>query len=143
VSGYLLDTNVLSEIIKKRPSPAVVERMRAEAATALYTSAVCVMELRYGAARSPHGSALWDRIRRDVLARINVLALSVREAARAGEILADLEARGTPIGIEDVLIGATALVADLTVVTRNVRRLGRISGLTVEDWFLARPHAAG
>jgi predicted nucleic acid-binding protein len=135
VNGYLLDTNVLSEIVKKRPSPAVVERMRAAPATALHTSSVCVMELRYGAARSPHGAVLWERMRRDVLSRVVVLPLGDREATRAGEVLADLEARGAPIGLEDVLIGATALAADLTVVTRNVRHLARIDDLRVEDWF--------
>jgi predicted nucleic acid-binding protein len=135
MAGYLLDTNVLSEVIKKRPSPAVLGRLREAPQDALFASAVSVMEMRFGAVRSPGGSALWERIRTEVLARIKILPLGQDEASRAGEILADLEARGTPIGIEDVMIGATALVADLVVVTRNLRHLARIRGLVIENWW--------
>jgi tRNA(fMet)-specific endonuclease VapC len=63
------------------------------------------------------------------------LLVDYEEATRAGEILADLEARGTPIGLEDVLIGSTALVHGIAVATRNVKHLGRIEGLSVENWW--------
>ena len=132
---YLLDTNVLSEILKKRPEPRVLERLRAVPARALTTSVVCVTELRYGAARHPQGTTLWERIAREVLARIRVLPIGEAEAIRAGDLLAALESNGTPIGVEDVLIGATALEEHLTVVTRNVRHFRRIPGLAVEAWW--------
>ena len=135
MNGYLLDTNVLSEIIKKRPFASVMSRLRDVPQEELHTSSVCVMELRYGAVRSPGGPGLWERVRRDILPRVNVLPLRETDAIRAGEILADLEARGTPIGIEDVMIGATALTGNLVVVTRNVRHLNRIPGLAVENWW--------
>lgn len=135
MNGYLLDTNVLSEVIKKRPSTSVVSRLGDVPQDALYTSSVCVMELRYGAVRSPGGAGLWERIRRDILQRVKVLPLREADATRAGEILADLEARGAPIGIEDVMIGATALTEGLVVVTKNERHLNRIPGLAVENWW--------
>jgi len=135
VAGYLLDTNVLSEVIRKRPAVAVMARLRDAPQDALFTSSVSVMELRFGAVRSARGSSLWERIRKDVLARVKILPLREEEASRAGDILGDLESRGALIGIEDVMIGATALVADLVVVTRNVRHLGRIRGLVVENWW--------
>jgi tRNA(fMet)-specific endonuclease VapC len=93
------------------------------------------MEMRFGAVRSATGSILWERIRRDVLRRVKILPLGEDEASRAGEILADLELRGASVGIEDVMIGATALVGGLVVVTRNVKHLGRIRGLVVENWW--------
>ena len=133
--GYLLDTNVLSEIIKRRPEPRLLERLATVPARLLSTSAVCVAELRYGAARHPHGAGLWERIAREVLARVPVLAFAEAEAMRAGDLLATLESEGTPIGIEDVLIGATALQGDLAIVTRNVRHFSRIPGLVVESWW--------
>jgi predicted nucleic acid-binding protein len=64
------------------------------------------------------------------------LPLGYEEATRAGEILAKLEARGTSIGLEDVLIGSTALVHGISVATRNVKHLSRIEGLTVENWWV-------
>ena len=132
---YLLDTNVLSEVVKKRPSATIIGHLREVPQTALHASVVSVMEMRFGAVRSATGSILWERIRRDVLRRVKILPLGEDEASRAGEILADLEMRGVPVGIEDVMIGATALVHGLVVVTRNVKHLGRIRGLVVENWW--------
>ena len=59
----------------------------------------------------------------------------VDEAKRAGDLLAALESRGEGIGIEDVLIAATALVHGLVVVTRNVKHFDRIEELPVERWW--------
>jgi tRNA(fMet)-specific endonuclease VapC len=59
----------------------------------------------------------------------------MRVCTRAGELLAALEAAGTPLGTEDVMIAATALALDLTVVTRNVRHFGRVARLRVENWW--------
>lgn len=135
MSGYLLDTNVLSEVIKKRPEPSVMARLREIAPGSVFTSAVCVTELRYGARRRPGAEALWEKIAREVLGRVRVLPLGEKEALKAGDLLADLEAAGQPIGIEDVLIGATALVGSLTVATRNVRHFRRVPGLAFESWW--------
>jgi tRNA(fMet)-specific endonuclease VapC len=135
LSGYLLDTDVLSEVIKKRPEPSVLARLREVAPGSVFTSVVCVTELRYGARRRPGAQVLWERIAREVLSRVHVLPFGEREALRAGDLLADLEAAGQPIGIEDVLIGATALAGSLTVATRNVRRFRRLPGLAVECWW--------
>ena len=101
----------------------------------LATSSICITELRYGAARHPQGAALWERISREVLPRVEILPLGSPEAERAGELIALLESRGTVIGIEDVLIGATSLVNRLTMVTRNVDHFTRIDGLVIESWW--------
>ena len=135
MSGYLLDTNVLTELIRKRPSPGVLERLRSISPSDLATSSICLTELRYGAARHPQGDALWVRIADEVLSHVRVLPLGSEEAERAGELLAALEKRGEVIGIEDVLIGATALVNNLAVATRNVRHFNRLDGLEVESWW--------
>jgi tRNA(fMet)-specific endonuclease VapC len=135
LSGYLLDTNVLSEVVRKRPEPSVLARLREIAPGAAFTSVVCVTELRYGARRRPGADTLWERIAREVLSRVRVLPLGEAEALRAGDFLAELEAAGEPIGVEDVLIGATALVGSLTVATRNVRHFRRLPGLAVESWW--------
>jgi tRNA(fMet)-specific endonuclease VapC len=93
------------------------------------------MELRFGAARHPEGTGLWTRIREEIEPLVSVLPLGYEEAVRAGQILADLETRGAPIGLEDVLIGSTALVHGIAVATRNVKHFDRIEGLSVENWF--------
>jgi tRNA(fMet)-specific endonuclease VapC len=80
-------------------------------------------------------SRLWERIAREVLSRVRVLPFGEREALRAGDLQADIEAAGQPIGIEDVLIGATALVGSPRVATRNTRHFRRLPGLAVESWW--------
>jgi tRNA(fMet)-specific endonuclease VapC len=135
VSGHLLDTNVLSELIRKHPEPSVLDRLQAAEGNKLATSVICVTELRYGAARHPEGDRLWQRIAAEVLPRVQVLPLDYEKAVRGGSLLADLATRGEPIGIEDVLIAATALELDLTVVTRNLRHFRRIEGLKAESWW--------
>lgn len=133
---YLLDTNVLSEVIRKAPNPALVQRLSEVEARDAVTSVVCVAELRHGAARVAHGVHLWKRITREVLSRLDILPLGEAEALRAGDLLAMLEAEGVPIGIEDVWIGATALEHRLTVVTRNLKHFRRIPGLASESWWV-------
>lgn len=133
-SSYLLDTNVLSELVRKQPAPGVLHRIGELSLERVMTSCICAMELRYGAARHPDGERLWDRIQKDVLARVRVLPLTEADALRAGVLLAGLADRGTPIGIEDVLIAATALGNDLVVVTRNVKHYRRVPDLRVEAW---------
>ncbi|HUP60685.1 MAG TPA: PIN domain-containing protein [Thermoanaerobaculia bacterium] len=133
---YLLDTNVLSEVIRKQPNRGLLQRLREVAARDVVTSAVCVAELRHGAASVAHGARLWERIAREILSRVDILPLGEAEAVRAGDLLATLEAQGEPIGVEDIWIGATALEHRLTVVTRNLKHFRRIPGLASESWWV-------
>lgn len=135
MSGYLLDTVSLSEVIRKQPDPEFMGRLDTVPTGDLHTSAVCVMELRHGAGRVSHGHRLWERIQHEVLTNVTIAPFTENEALRAAEILAQLESAGTPIGVEDTLIGTTALSHDFTVITRNVRHFTPIPGLDVESWW--------
>jgi predicted nucleic acid-binding protein len=132
---YLLDTNVLSEVMRKEPNDALLQKLNDTPASDVVTAAICVAELRHGTARVAHGARLWERIAHEILSRVDILPLGEAEAVRAGDLLAWLEAHGRPIGIEDVWIAATALEHGLTVVTRNLRHFQRIPGLRSESWW--------
>lgn len=110
-----------------------MERLARTPSGALLTSSVCAMELRHGCALKGDG-ALWDRIRREVLERVEVVPFGEPEALRCGEVLEALARAGAPVGIEDAQIGATALVHRLALVTFNLRHFRRIPGLRSEDW---------
>ncbi len=131
---YLLDTNILSHLVRKRPPAVLVERLREHAPEELFTSCICVMELRHGAMRRPDPTGLWPRIERDILQRVQILGLGTEEALIAGDVMAHLWTRGRMIDVEDVLIGATALAQGLSVVTNNLDHFRRIPRLRVEDW---------
>lgn len=132
--GYLLDTSALSEPLKKQPREAFMRRLALVPSADLYTSSVCIMELRLGCALRG-GAALWGRIQEAALDLVRILAFGEAEARRCGELLAALSKQGKPIGIEDAQIAATALEGDLTVVTFNRRHFERVEGLRVEDWL--------
>ena len=134
VSRYLLDTSVLSDLVRKRPKPSIVAELRRRRSEGFATSAICVAELRFGARRHPLGLTLWTRIRSEVLSRVEVLPFDEDTALHVGDILAQLEASGEKIGFEDAAIAATALRAGLVLVTANLRHFTRIEGLTVETW---------
>ena len=133
---YLLDTNIISHLLRKRPNPRLVERLKREPPDVLFTSCICIMELRNGTARLDDHGLLWRRIEQDILRELEILPIQTQDALRAGDLLAYLHARGKPIDVEDVLIGATALQNGLTVVTNNVKHFGRIPNLRVEDWLV-------
>ena len=132
---YLLDTNILSEVLKKRPNPHLIERLKKIPRSSPFTSCICVLELRYGSRRRQDHELFWQRIRSELLDRVTVLGLSETVAVIAGDLLARLERRGEQIGLPDVLIAATALEAGFTVVTANARHFRRIPNLKIENWL--------
>lgn len=131
---FLLDTAALSEPLRKAPDQGFMERLAKIPTIELYTSSVCVMELRFGSALKGD-PGLWSRIKQEILGRLQVLSFGEDEAMRCGEILAVLARAGSPVGVEDAQIAATALSHGLTVVTANVRHFRRIAGLKVENWL--------
>ena len=132
---YLLDTSILSALLRKRPQDEFLARLRQHANEVICTSCVCVMELRRGAMRRDDATAFWSRIERDILSAVDhVLVFGNQEAMIAGDVMALLWRRGQIIDVEDVMIGATALARQLTVVTSNLDHFRRIPRLPVEDW---------
>jgi tRNA(fMet)-specific endonuclease VapC len=132
--AFLLDTSALSEPMRRQPREVFMERLRRIPSEELFTSSICVMELRYGCALKGDAD-LWRRIEENVLSNIPVVSFGLEEAACCGELLAGLSKQGTPIGVEDSQIGATALMHQLTLVTFNLKHFTKIPNLQVEDWL--------
>lgn len=137
---YLLDTNVLSELVRRLPDPTVEARFDLEAGL-LLTSVICVEEIRFGAMIAPPGNRLWERFSIEVRPFIRIQSLDEGIVVLAGDLRAEWKRNGTPVGYRDGLIAATAKALDLTLVTRNVRHFDHVPGLKVENWFT--PAGAG
>ena len=84
---YLLDTNALSELLKRRPKPPFLTRLRRHPPELFFTSCICVMELRHGSRRREDHVAFWQRITHEVLSRVTILDFSISEAVVAGTFL--------------------------------------------------------
>lgn len=129
---YLLDTNVCVDYLNGR-FPSVTERIRRSAPGDLCISSVVVAELRYGADRSLSRDRNHQRL--DVLtAEIACADFDLAAASAYGKVRATLEARGSPIGANDMLIAAQALALGLILVTDNLREFERVEGIEVESW---------
>jgi len=132
LSGYLLDTNILSDLIR-HPDGLVARRVEQVGQKEILTSIIVAAELRYGCAKK--GSAkLLERVQ-GLLETIPVLSLDVPSDAQYGLIRAELEAAGQPIGMNDLLIASHALALGLTLVTDNTSEFSRVRGLKVENWL--------
>ena len=132
---YLLDTNILSEVLRKRPNARLMERLGKTPRASQFTSCICALELRYGSRRRQDHELFWERIRTQIFPKVTVLGLSEKETVTAGDLLALLDRRGEPLSLPDVLIAATALEAGLTLVTANTRHFQRIPNLKIENWL--------
>jgi tRNA(fMet)-specific endonuclease VapC len=132
LNGYLLDTNIISELIRNPFGPAArrIEQLRPKE---IFTSIVVAAELRYGCAKK--GSAKLLAKVDSVLETIPVLPLDIPADAEYGGIRAELETAGRLIGANDLLIAAHAYSLGLTLVTDNTREFNRIRGLKVENWL--------
>jgi predicted nucleic acid-binding protein len=119
---FLVDTNVLSEATRPTPDPKVVEWLLANEAD-LAVDPVVLGEIRYGIDRMPPGRRRkqFERWFAEGIENLVCLPIDAATGIRWAQLLARLHASGTVMPLKDSLIAATALVHDLTVVTRNVR----------------------
>ena len=129
---YLLDTNIISDLIRN-PQGKAAKRIARIGEDNICTSIIVAAELRYGCAKS--GSNRLRKAVEDLLDEINVLPFDVPADTDYGGIRSELEAAGTPIGGNDLLIAAHAHATGATVVTANVDEFKRIHGLKVENWL--------
>lgn len=129
---YLLDTNILSDMVRNPAGPANL-RLALVGAEAVVTSVIVAGELRYGTLRS--GSAPLAARVEGTLARIPVVPLQSDADKFYAELRIALEAAGTPISANDMWIAAHALALNCILVTANEREFRRVPALTVENWL--------
>jgi len=139
-SGYLLDTNVLSELMRERPAVAVLDWFAQKTHEVMHVSAVTQAEILTGIALLPTGK------RRTALAIAadqmfeqdfagHCLAFDAVAAKNYALIVAKRTRHGQPISTEDAQIAAIALASGLIVATRNTADFENIDGLALANPF--------
>ncbi len=129
---YLLDTNILSDLLRN-PGGRAVQRAALVGEATICTSIVVACELRYGAAKK--GSALRSERVESLVESLEVLPLDKESDRRYAEIRLHLDQGGRLIGPNDLLIAAHALALDLILVTANGEEFARVPGLRIENWL--------
>lgn len=124
MSGFLLDANCISELVRPQPEPRVMEWFDAADETLLYLSVLTLGEIRKGLAALPQSMRrtrleTWLEIELQTRFSGRILVVDEAVADRWGLLSSEAKRRGTPLGIIDGLLAATAVHHNLTVVSRN------------------------
>jgi tRNA(fMet)-specific endonuclease VapC len=132
---YLFDTDVLSHVLKKRRSAALMQRLKATPQASQFTSAVNLAEIYFGVFRKEGRADLLRYYEDEIFSRLTILPFD-RESARIfGRIKAEIEQKGLPRFEADLQIAAVAIANNLTLVSGNTRHYSGIPGLRVENWI--------
>ena len=124
-ASFLLDTNAVSEWVKPRPNPGVIEWMESTDEDRIFISVITLTELRYGIERLAQGKRrrrLEEWLHDELPLRFEdrILSVDVTIANVWGTTVSRSEAAGRPMNGMDAFLSATAEVHQLTLVTRNV-----------------------
>lgn len=139
MSGFLLDTNVISELVKAKPEARVTNWIDATDETLLYLSVLTLGEIRKGIASLPHSArraALEAWLDHDLMLRFSdrILPIDQQVADRWGRMAGSAAARKSPLPVIDGLFAATAQQHDLIFVTRNTRDIAATGVQAFDPW---------
>ena len=130
---YMLDTNICIYLINNK-FPELARRIDEIPIDSICISAITQAELELGVFKSQNQAKNAQALVK-FLSVINVVDFDTKAAAAYGEIRADLERKGSPIGHMDMLIAAHALSQGYTIITNNLRKFERVEGLELENWL--------
>jgi predicted nucleic acid-binding protein len=133
VTGYLLDTSVYSQPLRRKPIKSALHRWREAGDGRCGVSIVSVAEVEWGLHLANH-PVRWEKYRRIVEGRIQVFAAGDEVWRKFAEIKARQQQSGHPVADLDLLIAATAIIHRLTVATLDHSDFSRIQGVAWEDW---------
>ena len=139
MSGFLLDTNCISEVVRVKPEPRVLEWMEAADEGLLYLSVLTLGEIRKGLAglsqskRRTHLEA-WLEVELQARFSGRILPIDAAVADRWGVLAADPKRKGTVLSTIDALLAATALHYNLTIVSRNVSDFANAQVPVLNPW---------
>ena len=131
---YLLDTNIVIYVMKKRPIE--VMGIFNENANRMAISSITFSELQYGAEKSARVPENLNAIE-EFTSLIDILPYTAKASMHYGNIRASLEKLGQTIGVNDLHIAAHARSEGLVLVTNNVSEFVRVPGLLLENWVSA------
>ncbi|SDI45064.1 hypothetical protein SAMN05216189_100592 [Pseudomonas delhiensis] len=135
----LIDTNVLSELMRAKPDPAVVAWLDAQSVSDLHISAITVAEILYGVAKLPDGKRK-QALHTMALAMFgeyfagNILPFDADAAVHYAELVAASEARGEVADMADGQIAAIARLNGAQIATRNVRHFESFGVPLIDPW---------
>jgi len=135
----VLDTNVLSALMRTKPEPVVVEWLDRQPADSVWLTSITVFEARFGLALLPKGrrrtglERAFDRVLTEDLSS-RVLTLDEMAAATAAQLAADRQRAGRIVDLRDTLVAGIAQARRATIATRNTRHFDGLDVPIVDPW---------
>jgi predicted nucleic acid-binding protein len=139
MSGFLLDTNCISESVRNQPDPHVLEWFAAADESLLYLSVLTLGEIRKGVAALPQSKRrmqleTWLEVELGQRFSGRILTVDAAIADRWGLLGAEAKLKGKPLSAIDGLLAATALHHNLTIVSRNVSDFANAQATVLNPW---------
>ena len=139
MSGFLLDTNCISEVVRSKPEPRVLGWMQAADESLRYLSVLTLGEIRNGVAGLPQGKRrtqveTWLELELQSRFSGRILPIDAPIADRWGSLAAEAKRQGKSLSAIDGLLAATALHHNLTIVSRNVSDLAHTHAAVLNPW---------
>jgi predicted nucleic acid-binding protein len=139
MSGFLLDTNCISELIRANPNPRVLAWLQSPPEDLIYLSVLTLGEIRKGVAGLAQGkrrAQLEGWLELDLQARFvgRILSIDSQVADRWGVLSAEAKRKGRTLSAIDGLLAATAVQNNLTIVTRNVNDFASAHVAILNPW---------
>jgi predicted nucleic acid-binding protein len=139
MSGFLLDTNCISELVRSKPEPRVLQWMEAADESLLYLSVLTLGEIRKGIAGLPQSRRrthleTWLALELQTRFAGRTLLVDAPVADRWGLLAADAKRKGKALSTIDGLLAATALQHNLTIVSRNVDDFANTPAMVMNPW---------
>jgi tRNA(fMet)-specific endonuclease VapC len=132
---YLFDTDIITNIFKRQPSPGLLAKLAKTPSRAQHISTITVSEIVYGAWKSSQPRRHLDNLEKILLPAVTILGFDSKAAYVCGSLRARLEREGKPLALADLQVAAIAMSRDLVLVSGNTRHFSRIPGLVWENWL--------
>ncbi len=133
---FLFDTDIITNVLKKRPSKTLLKRLSTVAKHDQYISTITISEIVYGAVKSNRPEYHLNNLETILLPSVNVVGFDSKSAYVCGQLRAELEKKGLPLDLADLEIAAIAIAGEFILVTGNTRHFERIPELRLENWIV-------
>ncbi len=132
---YLFDTDTLSNVVKRKPSGRLLQKLEETPIAFQHTSAINVGEIYYGANRSSRKKQILKVFEEMVFPNVDILPFDRQSGQVFGILKAELEKRGMGCIEPDLRIAAVAIQHSLILITGYTKHFKNIPGLRIEDWI--------
>lgn len=135
----ILDTNVLSALMRAIPDEVILNWLDRQPETSIWTTTITLMELRYGVQSMPSGRRQ-DKMKRELEAVLReeiegrYAVFDIPAAEQAAELMASCKLKGLPVDHRDTMIAGIALATHATLATRNTSHFEDLSVPVVNPW---------